>query len=63
MAVKEILTNLVPGQKAREAKKTEDRKLDKELQESFPTSDTPASVQPGSGITGAEVRPGDPPRR
>ena len=52
MAVKEILQTLVPGQKAREAKKVEEKKLDKELAESFPTSDPPASVQPGSGITG-----------
>ena len=26
--------------------------LDKSLQESFPTSDTPSEIQPGGGITG-----------
>ncbi len=35
----------------------EDRELTKELEMSFPASDPPASTQPGSGITGAEVSP------
>ncbi len=30
--------------------------LDEELDETFPASDPPASTQPGSGITGTEVR-------
>jgi hypothetical protein len=56
MAVEKILNAVIPGRASREAKKEGDRKLDKELNESFPTSDTPASIQPGSGITGAEVK-------
>jgi hypothetical protein len=40
---------------ARKSKKEEDRKLSRELEESFPASDPPAATQPGSGITGPEV--------
>lgn len=57
MAVKELLKTMVPGHAARHARKEENSRLDKELKESFPTSDTPGMVQPGSGITGAEVKP------
>ena len=38
-----------------EARKEEDRRLSRELEESFPASDPPAATQPGSGITGPEV--------
>jgi hypothetical protein len=41
---------------ARKSKKEEDRELSKELEMSFPASDPPASTQPGSGITGPEVK-------
>jgi len=37
-------------------KAEQDHKLTKELDMSFPASDPPASVQPGSGVTGPEVR-------
>jgi len=57
MAVKELLKSIVPGHAARHERKEANTRLDKELKESFPTSDTPASVQPGGGITGAEVEP------
>jgi hypothetical protein len=42
---------------APKSKKEEDRQLSRELEESFPASDPPASTQPGSGITGPEVKP------
>ncbi len=37
-------------------KKKDDKTLSQELEQSFPASDPPSSTQPGSGITGAEVR-------
>jgi hypothetical protein len=37
------------------SKGEQERQLTKELEETFPASDPPASTQPGSGITGAEV--------
>jgi hypothetical protein len=43
-----------PGDRARKSRKEEDRQLSRELEESFPASDPPAT-QPGSGITGPEV--------
>jgi len=50
--------NQVPesGAEARKSKKEEDRELTKELEDSFPASDPPASTQPGGGITGPEVK-------
>ena len=42
---------------APKSKKEEDRQLSRELEESFPASDPPASTQPGGGITGPEVKP------
>lgn len=57
MAVKELLKSMVPGHAARHSHKTESKRLDKALEETFPTSDPPEMVQPGSGITGAEVKP------
>ena len=39
----------------RKSKGEQERQLTKELEETFPASDPPASTQPGSGITGAEV--------
>ncbi|MCX5497211.1 hypothetical protein OSH11_21090 [Kaistia dalseonensis] len=56
MSIESILNTIVPGRAKREAKKETERKLDKELTDSFPGSDTPAAVQPGSGITGADVK-------
>jgi len=41
---------------APKSKKEEDRELSRELEDSFPASDPPASTQPGSGITGPEVK-------
>jgi hypothetical protein len=35
-------------------KNEEDRELSEELEMSFPASDPPSSIQPGSGITGSE---------
>jgi hypothetical protein len=57
MAVKELLKSMVPGHASRHARKEKSAQLDHELEETFPTSDPPGMVQPGSGITGAEVRP------
>jgi hypothetical protein len=37
------------------SKGEQERQLTKELEETFPASDPPASTQPGSGITGPEV--------
>lgn len=36
-----------------------DEQLSKELEATFPASDSPASTQPGAGITGAEVVPSE----
>lgn len=33
------------------------KELDKEIKDTFPASDPASSTQPGSGITGAEVKP------
>lgn len=57
MTVTSILNAFIPGRAKREADRRQDRKLDDELTDSFPTSDTPAAIQPGSGTTGAEVKP------
>ncbi|MCX5515872.1 hypothetical protein C3941_05465 [Kaistia algarum] len=57
MVVDQILNAIVPGRAARQVRAAEDKKLDKELKDTFPTSDPLASVQPGSGVTGAEVAP------
>jgi hypothetical protein len=40
---------------AQKSKGEQERKLTKELEETFPASDPPASTQPGSGVTGPEV--------
>jgi hypothetical protein len=37
------------------SKGEQQQQLSKELEETFPASDPPASTQPGSGITGPEV--------
>lgn len=57
MVVHKFLNTILPGRAARKAKKAEERKLDEGLEETFPTSDPLAATQPGSGITGAEVKP------
>ena len=57
MSVTSILNTLMPGRAKREADRSRQQKLDEELTETFPTSDTPAAIQPGSGTTGAEVKP------
>lgn len=44
-------------------KKEEDKVVDKELQDTFPASDPPASTQPNSGITGTEPPPKGAPSR
>lgn len=59
MAVRELLKAILPGHAAKLARREKNEKLDEELNETFPTSDTPAMVQPGSGITGAEVEPSE----
>ncbi len=56
MVVDKVLNTILPGRAERETKKAEEKKLDKELSETFPTSDPLASTQPGSGVTGAEVK-------
>ena len=56
MVVDRILNTVVPGRAARQAHQKEEHKLDKELQDTFPTSDPLSSAQPGSGITGPEVK-------
>jgi hypothetical protein len=38
-------------------KKEADKVVTKELEDTFPASDPPASTQPNSGITGAEPPP------
>jgi len=40
---------------AQKSKGEQERQLTKELEETFPASDPPASTQPGSGVTGPEV--------
>ena len=60
MVVDKVLNAVIPGRAAREERKQEERKLDKELQDTFPTSDPLAATQPGSGVTGAEVKPSAP---
>lgn len=57
MVVDKVLNKIVPGRAARQARQAEEEKLDEELKETFPTSDPLASSQPGSGVTGAEVKP------
>ena len=42
------------------SKSEQERQLAKELEMTFPASDPPASTQPGSGITGPEVKPPKP---
>lgn len=59
MVVNQILNAVMPGRAARQARQREDSKLDKELKDTFPTSDPLAAVQPGSGVTGAEVQPSE----
>ncbi len=45
-----------PGQKkAPEDKKRDEKLHEKAVEDSFPASDPPATIQPGSGITGPEV--------
>ena len=57
MIVDRILNTLIPGRAAQQQRHAEDRKLDKELKETFPSSDPLASSQPGAGATGTEVEP------
>jgi len=57
MVVDRILNAIVPGRAARKAQEADDNRLDKELKDTFPTSDPLAATQPGSGITGPEVKP------
>ena len=38
------------------SKAEQERQLAKELEMTFPASDPPASTQPGSGVTGPEVK-------
>lgn len=59
MVVNRILNAVVPGRAARQARQHDDRRLDKELKDTFPTSDPLGAVQPGSGVTGAEVEPSE----
>ena len=44
-------------------RKEADRTVDKELKDTFPASDPPASTQPGGGITGTEPPPKGAPDR
>jgi len=65
MVASKVPNAVIPGRAAGEAGKearkephdTEDKKLDKALKDTFPSSDPPAATQPGSGITGPEVEP------
>ncbi|HWJ74421.1 MAG TPA: hypothetical protein VNX29_14775 [Kaistia sp.] len=57
MVVDKVLNTILPGRAQREQKKASEHKLDMELTETFPTSDPIAATQPGSGVTGAEVKP------
>jgi len=51
-----ISTEVEMVEKREEKSKGEkEKQLTKELEQSFPASDPPASTQPGSGITGPEV--------
>jgi hypothetical protein len=59
MIVDHILNAIVPGRADRQAKRGQEQKLDKELKETFPSSDPLASAQPGSGVTGPEVEPSE----
>ena len=37
-------------------KKADEKRLDEELDDSFPASDPPSATEPGHGETGAEVK-------
>jgi len=39
----------------KKSKGEQERQLSKELEQTYPASDPPASTQPGSGITGPEA--------
>ncbi|WEK49900.1 MAG: hypothetical protein P0Y66_19815 [Candidatus Kaistia colombiensis] len=57
MAVRETPKTTAPGHAARRASNEVNNRLDAALEATFPSSDTPEMVQPGAGITGAEVKP------
>lgn len=60
MTAEKVQNITPPGRVARSAREREERMLDEALQETFPSSDPPALTQPGSGVTGAEVKPSAP---
>ena len=45
-----------PTDEDKKEKKAQDKRLDDELDDTFPASDPPASTAPGHGATGAEVK-------
>jgi hypothetical protein len=45
------------------SKGEQERQLSKELEQTFPASDPPASTQPGSGVTGPEVAKSEPKKK
>jgi len=51
---------MTPARQPDKSKSEQERQLAKELEMTFPASDPPASTQPGSGITGPEVKPRKP---
>jgi hypothetical protein len=46
---------MAESREAQKSKGEQERQLTKELEQTFPASDPPASTQPGSGVTGPEV--------
>jgi len=46
---------MAEAKRDKKSKGEQEQQLSKELEQTFPASDPPASVQPGSGVTGPEV--------
>jgi hypothetical protein len=46
---------MAEAKRDKKSKGEREQQLSKELEQTFPASDPPASVQPGSGVTGPEV--------
>jgi hypothetical protein len=46
---------MAEAKRDKRSKSEQEQQLSKELEQTFPASDPPASVQPGSGVTGHEV--------
>jgi hypothetical protein len=47
---------MADDKKSKKSKESEDKKLSKDLEQTFPASDPLSSTQPGGGITGPPKR-------